>query len=59
MFTVNSTGAFANTSQRLAYDTTNGELFSSTAGSGGTSHLDATLTSEPSINTANQLLFIS
>ena len=27
MFTANTTGAFANTSQRLAYDTTNGELF--------------------------------
>ena len=59
LFTANSTGAFANTSQRLAYDTTNGELFSSTDGSGGTSHLVATLTSEPSINTANQLFFIS
>jgi hypothetical protein len=59
LFTANSTGAFANTSQRLAYDTTNGELFSSTGGSGGTSHLVATLTSEPSINTATQLFFIS
>ncbi len=52
LFTANSTGAFANTSQRLAYDTTNGELFSSTGGSGGTSHLVATLTGEPAINTA-------
>ncbi len=59
LFTANGTGAFANTSQRLAYDTTNGELFSSTDGSGGTSHLVATLTGEPSINTANQLFFIS
>ena len=59
LFTANSTGAFANTSQRLAYDTTNGELFSSTTGSGGTSHLVATLTGEPAINTANQLFFIS
>ena len=59
LFTANSTGAFANTSQRLAYDTANGELFSSTGGSGGTSHLVATLTGEPSINTANQLFFIS
>ena len=59
LFTANSTGAFANTSQRLAYDTTNGELFSSTDGSGGASHHVATLTGEPSINTGNQLFFIS
>jgi len=59
LFTANTTGAFANTSQRLAYDMTNGELFSSTAGSGGTSHLVATLTGEPSINAANQLFFTS
>jgi Ca2+-binding RTX toxin-like protein len=42
LFTANSTGAFANTSHRLAYDTTNGELFSSSDGSGGASHLVAT-----------------
>ena len=56
LFTANSTGAFANTSQRLAYDTTNGELFSSTDGSGGTSHLVATLTGEPTI--ASHLFYI-
>ncbi len=59
LFTANTTGAFANTSQRLAYDTANGELFSSTTGSGGTSHLVATLTGEPTITAANQLFFIS
>ncbi len=59
LFTANTTGAFANTSQRLAYDTTNGELFSSTGGSGGTSHLVATLTGEPAITASSQLFFIS
>jgi hypothetical protein len=59
LFTANTTGAFANTSQRLAYDTTNGELFSSTAGSGDTSHLVATLTGEPAITASSQLFFTS
>ena len=57
LFTANATGAFANTSQRLAYDTANGELFSSTAGSGSASHLVATLTNHPTI-AAGQLFFI-
>ncbi len=57
LFTANATGAFANTSQRLAYDTADGELFSSTAGSGSTAHLVATLTNHPHIATG-QLFFI-
>ena len=57
LFTANPTGAFANTSQRLAYDTANGELFSSTAGSGSAAHLVATLTNHPHI-AAGQLFFI-
>ena len=52
-------GRTLTTSQRLAYDTTNGELFSSTGGSGGTSHLVATLTGEPAITASSQLFFIS
>ncbi len=58
LFTSNTTGTFANTSQRLAYDTTNHELFSSADGSGSTRHLVATLTDHASI-AASQLFFIT
>jgi hypothetical protein len=58
LFTANATGVFANTSQRLAYDTANGELFSSTGGSGSAAHLVATLTNHPHL-AAGQLFFIS
>ena len=58
LFTANSTGKFANTSQRLAYDTANGELFSSTDGSGSSAHLITTLTNHPTIG-ASQLFFVT
>ncbi|MGH7058852.1 MAG: hypothetical protein ACREFH_00580 [Stellaceae bacterium] len=56
LFTTNATGKFANTSQRLLYDTANHELFASADGSGGTSHLVASLTDHASI-AATQLFF--
>jgi hypothetical protein len=60
LFTANSTGKFTTTSQRLAYDTANGQLFADANGSGGgaSAHLVATLTNHPSIAAA-QLFFIS
>jgi hypothetical protein len=58
LFVRNSTGTFSNTSQRLVYDTNNGELFSSTDGSGGASHLVATLTGPPTL-LASQLFFVT
>jgi Ca2+-binding RTX toxin-like protein len=59
LFTANGTGKFTTTSQRLAYDTANGNLFASANGSGGSSQLVATLTGAPSIDAAKQLFFIS
>ena len=56
LFTTNATGKFADTSQRLLYDTANHELFASADGSGGSSHLVATLTDHASIAAA-QLFF--
>jgi hypothetical protein len=59
LFTANSTGGFANTAQRLAYDTSNGELFASRNGSASTPKLIATLTDHAPISAATQLFFIS
>ena len=58
LFTANPTGTFADTSQRLAYDTTSHELFSSSDGSGSTPHLVATLSDHAAISTS-QLFYIS
>jgi len=58
LFTTNSSGKFTNTSQRLAYDTSNGELFASSDGSGGTAHLVATLSDKATIG-ASQLFFVA
>jgi fibronectin-binding autotransporter adhesin len=57
-FVADGTGSFTTTSQRLAYDTTTGNLFASTDGSGGTAHLVAQLTGDPGIAAA-QLFFIT
>ncbi len=59
LFTTNANGKFANTSQRLLYDTANHELFASADGSGGTSHLVASLSDHPASIAATQLFFIT
>jgi hypothetical protein len=58
LFVANGTGKFTNTSQRLAYDTSNGELFASSTGSAGTEHLVTTLSDDAKIGTS-QLFFVS
>ena len=56
LFVENSTGSFSNASQRLVYDTANGQLLASTDGSSGVSHLVATLTGSPTVS-ITQLFF--
>ena len=56
IFVSNATGAFTNSSQRFAYDTSNGQLHYSVMGSNTSEMLLATLTGAPSI-TAENLLF--
>lgn len=55
LFTANSTGAFTASSQRFAYDTTNGELFYSAAGTTIGEHLILTLAGHPTL-TATHLI---
>jgi hypothetical protein len=58
LFVADKHGTFTDASQRLAYDTTTGQLFASSDGSGGTKHLVATLSDHATIN-ASQLFFIT
>src|SRR5579885_2282973 len=58
LFTENSSGAFTSAAQRLAYDTSNGQLFASAGGSSSTPKLVATLSDHAAI-AASQLFFIS
>jgi hypothetical protein len=58
LFVADSTGAFTDTSQRLAYDTKTGQLFAGSHGSGGAKHLVTTLADQATIN-GSQLFFIS
>ena len=57
LFTKNATGAFTATSQRFAYDTANGALFYSAAGTTATEKLAVTLTGHP--DPTGHLFFIS
>ena len=54
LFTSNPTGAFTTTTQRFAYDTANGKLFYSAAGTTATEKLVFTLTGAPAL-TASEL----
>jgi len=56
IFVANVSGDFTSSTQRFAYDTTNGQLFYSATGSNSSESLIATLTGEPHI-TAGNLLF--
>ena len=56
IFTASATGAFTSSSQRFAYDTTNGALHYSATGSNSSESLVATLTGAPAV-TAADLLF--
>jgi hypothetical protein len=58
LFTSNPTGAFTATTQRFAYDTANGNLYYSAAGTTATEHLVATLAGHPTL-TGSHLFFIS
>ncbi len=58
LFTENSTGAFTKTTQRFAYDTTNGKLFFSASGTTATEHLVVTLAGDPTL-TASHLFFVT
>jgi hypothetical protein len=51
-------GTFTNTMQRFAYKQSTGQLFFSSDGSGGTAHLVATLTGDPTL-TAGRLFFVT
>jgi hypothetical protein len=53
LFVSNSTGAFTAATQRFAYDTANGQLFYSPAGTTATEKLVATLTGKPALTAAN------
>jgi hypothetical protein len=55
-FIASASGAFTSSSQRFAYDTTNGQLHYSATGSNTSESLVATLTGAPAI-TAGNLLF--
>ncbi len=57
LFTKNATGAFTATTQRFAYDTANGDLFYSAAGTTATEKLVVTLTGHP--DPTGHLFFIS
>jgi Ca2+-binding RTX toxin-like protein len=56
IFTASASGAFTSSSQRFAYDTTNGALHYSATGSNSSESLVATLTGAPAV-TASDLLF--
>ena len=56
IFVTNASGDFTSSSQRFAYDTTNGNLFYSATGSNTSESLVASLTGEPGF-TASNLLF--
>jgi hypothetical protein len=58
LFIANTTGKFTKTSQRLAYDKSNGELFASSTGTTATERLVATLSDHAAI-AASQLFFVS
>ena len=58
LFIANTAGKFTKTSQRLAYDKSNGELLASSTGTTSTEHLVATLSDRAAI-AASQLLFVS
>ncbi len=53
-----STGTFSTTKQRFAYKKSTGQLFFDSKGSGGTAHLVATLTGDPTL-TAGRLFFVT
>ena len=53
IFIANATGDFTSSSQRFAYDTTNGNLFYSATGSNASETTFATFTNEPSITAGN------
>jgi len=55
-FVANAAGDFTSSSQRFAYDTTNGQLFYSATGSNSSESLVASLAGAPDI-TAGNLLF--
>lgn len=60
LFVSNSAGTFTNTTQRFAYDTSNGELFydADGSGTGSSAHAVAMLTGHPTL-IASDLFFIS
>ncbi len=51
-------GSFSTTTQRFAYKQSTGQLFFDSGGSGGTAHVVATLTGDPTL-TAARLFFVS
>ena len=55
IFIANASGAFTSSSQRFAYDTSNGQLFYSATGSNSSERLVATLTGAPAISAGNIL----
>ncbi|MFZ3235433.1 MAG: hypothetical protein WA184_08705, partial [Stellaceae bacterium] len=58
LFVSDGTGAFTATTQRFAYDTANGGLYYSAAGTTATEHLVVTLAGDPAL-AASHLFFIS
>jgi hypothetical protein len=58
LFVANATGAFTKSSQRFAYDTSDGELFFSATGSTKNEQLVVTLTGHPSL-AAGQVFFVA
>ncbi len=58
LFVADSTGTFTAATQRLAYGTSNGDLYYSASGTTATEHLVTTLTGHPTI-AASHLFFIT
>jgi hypothetical protein len=56
IFIANASGTFTSSSQRFAYDTSNGSLFCSAIGSNASEHPVGTLTEAPAL-TAGNILF--
>jgi len=52
-FVANASGDFTASTQRFAYDTSNGQLYYSATGSNGSEHLVATLAGAPDITVSN------
>ena len=55
IFIASASGAFTSSTQRFAYDTSNGQLFYSVTGSNGSESLVATLTGAPAVSAGNML----